>query len=189
MSAALKNNFYIPDSNGVVHHYLTGYLVPWNQKDGLKKDNAIPFEMKQGAQIMIYLKTTICYNFISSSLIFWLWNTEKLQQHDFQDYERNYYESAGFLDTFFAGVFLLAAIFNFLIFLGVREKVYLYFSLMLVCFSLNDFNGSFHPLILDYPTISTLLWWVSNLWYFFLLQFIRHYFRISNFYRVGIKYY
>ena len=55
-SDATQADFYIPDSNGIMHHFLTGKTVSWQRKDGYKKANAIPFIIMQGRQKTIYLK-------------------------------------------------------------------------------------------------------------------------------------
>jgi len=49
-SDAAVTDFYVPDSNGIMHHFTTGTEIPWRKKNGFKKDNAIPFEMKPGGK-------------------------------------------------------------------------------------------------------------------------------------------
>ena len=71
-------DFYIPDSGGIMHHYITGWAIGWDKKNGFKKNNAIPFEIMQGQQMMVYLKTLNYSAFLSDDFTFSIFNTEKL---------------------------------------------------------------------------------------------------------------
>jgi two-component system, NtrC family, sensor kinase len=176
-----KVDYYIPDTNGVIRHYLSGEMVPWHQKDGFKLNNFVSFTIKEGAQITMYLNMFNVFSYRVNGLGFELYNTDKLETKLLRNYEDNYIQSSGFFYSVFTGIFLLAAVFNFLIFLSVREKVYLFFSLML--FSMGIWYAhSLNELLLDYPILVDNLSNTSVIWLFFLLHFIRHYFHVPTYY-------
>ena len=79
-SDAGEANFYIPDSNGIIRHFLTGKEIPWNKKEGFKKDNAISFELKQEDQKILYLQTVNHTSFLSVDLKFSLFYTDIAQR-------------------------------------------------------------------------------------------------------------
>ncbi len=179
-SDAAEADFFIPDSNGVFHHFLTGKEITWNKKDGFKIDNAIPLEIKQGEQKMIYLKTVNRRSFVSFALEFSLFNTQKLTETLLKDYQDSYTKSSGFFSLILCGIFLLAGIFNLLLYFSVRERGYLYFFI----FSLFACLSYAHPLYdVKYVNIllSQALGTIQYLWAFFLLQFVRHYLQVSKY--------
>jgi signal transduction histidine kinase len=178
---ASKVDYYLPDTNSVIRHYVSGEIVPWHQKDGFKKNNYVSFTMKAGAEITVYLKMFNAFAYGLKGLTFEIYNTDKLETTLLRDYEENYIPASGFFYSLFTGIFLLAAIFNFLIFLSVREKVYLFFSLMLFCLAV-WYAHSLFALLLDYPILVDNLANVSLIWLFFLLHFIRHYFHVPKYY-------
>ncbi|HSN09206.1 MAG TPA: 7TM diverse intracellular signaling domain-containing protein, partial [Hanamia sp.] len=182
-SDAAQADFYIPDSNGIMHHFLTGNAISWQRKDGYKKANAIPFTIRQGRQKMIYLKT---YNPAilpaSDTLKFSLFNTEKLEKSIFKDYQANYNRTSDWLGLILSGMFFLAGIFNLLLFFTVRRKTYLYFSIFSLCATLSyaaHYNdGMEHVGSLSWQ----LLVIIATLWAFFLFQFVRNYLQVSKYY-------
>ena len=178
-SNAAVADFYIPDNNGIIHHYLTGNEITWRKKDGFKKDNAIPFEIKQGQQIMIYLKT-LNRTFLSDNLKFPLFNTQKLERSILNNYQENYTSNSHLFAMVLSGIFFLAGIFILLIYFTVKEKIYLYFSLFSFfgclsylhpLYSVEHINFALSVIILD---ISTLFW------PFFIFQFVRNYLQVSK---------
>ena len=179
-SDAAQVDFYIPDSNGIMHHFLPGKGISWQRKDGYKKANAIPFTIMQGRQKMIYLKTYFLS--VSDTLKFSLFNTEKLEKSIFKDYQANYNRTSDWLGLILTGMFFLAGIFNLLLFFSVRRKTYLYFSIFSLCATLSYAahynNGMEH--------VGTLSWQllviIATLWAFFLFQFVRNYLLVSKYY-------
>jgi two-component system NtrC family sensor kinase len=175
---ATEADFYIPDSTGMMHHFLTGREVAWHNKDGFKKNNAIPFEIKQGEQITIYLKTVNRFAFLSTTLKFSLFNTEKLEKSILKDYQDNYFNSVASPSLVLCGIFLLAAILNLLLFFTVRGKTYLYFSLFSLCATLS-YGQPLYDVTHVNQSLSWIIGFISVLWEFFLFQFVRHYLQVS----------
>ena len=182
-SDAAQADFYIPDSNGIMHHFLTGKAVSWQRKDGYKKANAIPFTIMQGRQKMIYLKT---YNPeilpLSDTLKFSLFNTEKLEKSIFKDYQGNYNRTSDWLGLILSGMFFLAGIFNLLLFFSVRRKTYLYFSIFSL-FATLSYAAHYNDTMEHVGSLSAqVLVIISYLWAFFLFQFVRNYLQVSKYY-------
>ena len=179
-SDAPQADLYIPDSNGIMHHFLTGKAVSWQRKDGYKKANAIPFTIRQGRQKMIYVKTY--FLLVSDTLKFSLFNTEKLEKSIFKDYQANYNRTSDWLGLILTGMFFLAGIFNLLLFFSVRRKTYLYFSIFSLCATLS--YGAHYNNGMEH--VGTLSWQVlviiATLWAFFLFQFVRNYLQVSKYY-------
>jgi len=179
-SDAAQADFYIPDSNGIMHHFLTGKGISWQRKDGYKKANAIPFTIRRGRQKMIYLKTYFLP--LSDTLKFSLFNTEKLEKSIFKDYQANYNRTSDWLGLILTGMFFLAGIFNLLLFFSVRRKTYLYFSIFSLCATLS-YAAHYNS---DIEHVGALSWQVlviiATLWAFFLFQFVRNYLQVSKYY-------
>jgi two-component system, NtrC family, sensor kinase len=180
-SNAAVADFYIPDSNGIMHHYLTGNEITWRKKDGFKKDNAIPFEIKQGQQIMIYLKT-LNRTFLSDTLKFPLFNTQKLERSILHNYQENYTSNSHLFAMVLSGIFFLDGIFILLIYFTVKEKIYLYFSLFSFFGCLGYLNPLYSVEHINYA-LSVIIFDISIfLWPFFIFQFVRKYLQVSKYY-------
>src|SRR6185437_12687605 len=181
VSNAAKADFYIPDSNGIMHHFITGSEITWSKKDGFKKDNAIPFEMNKGQQMMIYLKTLNHGAFLSDTTKFSLFNTEKLEKTILTNYQENYTSNSKFFSLVLCGIYLLTGIFILLIYFTVKEKVYLYFSLFSFFASFSYLRPLYSVEHIDF-SVSIILGAISYLWSFFIFQFTRHYLGVSKHY-------
>ena len=173
-SDAAQADFYIPDSNGIMHHFLTGKAVSWERKDGYKKANAIPFTIIKGRQKVIYLKTHNPGLFTAfDALKFALFNTGKLEKSIFKDYQAKYNRTSDWLGLILSGMFFLAGIFNLLLFFSVKRKTYLIFSIFSLCATLS-YGANYND---NMEHVGTLSWQVlviiATLWAFFLFQFVR----------------
>jgi signal transduction histidine kinase len=179
-SNAAVADFYIPDSNGIIHHYLTGNEITWRKKDGFKTNNAIPFGIKQGQQIVIYLKTFNRAS-LSDTLKFPLFNTQKLERSILNNYQENYTSNSRLFSMVLCGIFFLDGIFILLIYFTVKEKIYLYFALFSFFGSLSYLRPLYsveHVNFLLSETIGS----ISYLWSFFMFQFVRNYLQVAKHY-------
>jgi two-component system NtrC family sensor kinase len=178
---APEADIYIPDSNGMMHHLVTGKEVTWSRKDGFKKDNAVPFELKQGGQISIYLKTINRVPFLSPALKFPLFNTPTFERTVLNNYQENYTASSESIGLILCGVFLLAGIFNLLLFFTVRKKTYLYFALFSLCAMLSYARPLYDVRHINF-VLSRLIVYASYCWELFLFLFARQYLQVSKYY-------
>jgi hypothetical protein len=169
-----KIDFYVFKMVGNPEHFLTGWDMAWNKKDGYKNINAVPITLSQGEEITVYcrlynLKALHIEEYFVIGFLPKKFIEQQYKESDFIPLSNIHY-------SFFLGIFLLAAFFNFFFFLVSREKVYLYLSVWLFYLSLAnpliyDILGREHPDLIS--NIQPLTW----VWGFFFFIFIRYYFQ------------
>ncbi|MEP7374769.1 MAG: ATP-binding protein [Chitinophagaceae bacterium] len=179
-----RSDFYVIKNGISAGPYITGSSVAWDNKSGLKKANAIPFVLKPGEEVTIYQRR---YNstkgVLPSTLSIRMFSTEQLSQGELKDYEINYTKKESAYMGFLAGIFILAAILNFLIYLATRDKTQLYFSLFLFFFSLEGFNLLFIEIFArDNPAVIEIFDRLPDLSFVFFMFFIRYYFSVRTYY-------
>ncbi|HNT19142.1 MAG TPA: ATP-binding protein [Saprospiraceae bacterium] len=182
-SQASRADFYIfRDSTpgaGMIH-LVTGNLYSWKNKDGFKRVSAVPLSLDSMETLRVYFrwhKINSVFSDLPDSLTLRGYHTEKLRQSELEHYESGYVREDIFIPAFLAGFFILAAILNLLIFLAAKEKLYLYFSLFLLSISF-WYNPLFTDILYrEYPLTSDFINRLGLSWLFFVLHFIRHYFR------------
>ncbi|MEO8769978.1 MAG: ATP-binding protein [Ferruginibacter sp.] len=171
-----KSDFYTIDSTGAMVHFVSGANANWNSKAGFKKANAVPLELQPNQELLIYEKRFELNPFIiKPSLRISIYETGKLERSELKDYETRYSPQSGIYRAFLSGLFMLAAIFNFLIYRENKSRVYLYFSLFLLCISM-----LYQPALLDIAFVKS--YYLSNLfgslellWVVFFLLFVNRY--------------
>ncbi|MEO5582883.1 MAG: 7TM diverse intracellular signaling domain-containing protein [Saprospiraceae bacterium] len=179
-SQSSQADFYFLKDSSAISHLVTGNHFSWSKKDGLKRANAVPLMMSPGEQVTVYFrwyKLNASFRDQSDSLKLRIFNTQKLNQAELNLYESGWLPPVSFPYSFLVGFFVLAAILNFLIFLAARERLYLYFSLFLLSISISN-NPLFTEIMpREYPLTADFISRLSMSWLFFVLYFIRHYFR------------
>ena len=120
-------DFYTRTSNEIWIHKITGTNVPWNQRNDLKRITSLMYVIQPGEELLIYERDIFNYpinqpDFLEINFGF----TDKVIQDYYNDIDPSVFPSILF------GFFLLAALFNIYFFLVVHERVYLFFSLMLL---------------------------------------------------------
>lgn len=165
--------------------YKTGILRAWNQRDGLKASpfGFIPLVLMPGEEIEVYDRRERINdtNFVMNPHFR---STDKIIQKEYVDYvhtESQYYSALELTEAFLIGFLLVAFIYNLIFFRIVKEPVYLYFSLFLFFLSimrLYNISDSYFqresPLVRQYIPYLSFSW---ALIYFFLIFFIRHFFK------------
>jgi len=161
---------YSRGPDGKWNHKTTGKTVPWSKRDDLKRITTVTYRIQPGEELLIYERDIFNYpinqpDFLEINFGF----TDKVIQDYYND------NDSSVLPSFLFGFFLIAALFNIYFFLVVRERVYLFFSLMLL--------GRGLPLLLDnivfLPEHPVLKWyaeipfWMS--YFFFLIHFVRYF--------------
>ena len=177
-----KSDYYIFTDSALQTpiHRMTGSFYSWKKKDGFKRVSAVPLVVPSGESVTVYcrrykvdelLKDESPENFLR------LYNTQQLESRELRMYENEYSPSEFNYSSFLSGFFFLAGILNLLIFIAARDKIYLYFSLFLLSISL-WYNPVINDLLeREYPLTSDFLNRSGLSWIFFVLHFIRHYFR------------
>ena len=180
VSTANKANFYLVDSTGIIAHYKTGSAYSYNERDGFKAAFSIPFTIAPGATITIYYNRFNEEKGLPKKLQVTFLNTEKVAAKALGQYERRYFNGDYFFEPAFLGMLILAAIFNFFFFLIVRERVYLYFCLFVLTYSIGE-NYIIPDVFFSGNVIAKhILEEVLLIWMYFLIQFVRYYFKTTQ---------
>lgn len=177
-----KTDFYIFTDSTLRNpiHRVTGSFYSWKNKEGFKRVNAVPLEIPSGESMVVYCRRYKLDELLKNEYpedFLRIYHTQLLESRELNLYENGYSPSEFNYSSFLSGFFFLAGILNLLIFIAARDKIYLYFSLFLLSISLwynpvlNDLLGREYPLTADFLNRSGLSW------LFFVLHFIRHYFR------------
>lgn len=181
-------NLFAKTNDGEWEHYTTGTGVPWSRRDGLKRIPAFTLSLPAGDTLTLYKR--IYWNYADAQpdrMQIALSFTEKLLQHNYVDDESHY--MTAIQDAFLLGMFILSIIINFYFFIVVREKEFLYFSLLLLSYcvlalcSLNDVFLKENPKILLYLYII-----FNSCSGFFLIQFVRYFFKTFQYFPQWDKY-
>jgi signal transduction histidine kinase len=161
---------YVLQDTGKPKHFVSGSDIKWSEKDGYKRINAVPVALSPKEEILFYWRMHNDFAGIPKVFSIDLASENILQQEDAD------YVLGNIKFSFFAGIYLLAAFFNFFFFLNSRERVYLYFSLVIFfhcfyIFPLEETIGREHIIASQY------LWLLWIFWPFFFYHFVRHYFQ------------
>ncbi|MFP5438593.1 MAG: ATP-binding protein [Bacteroidia bacterium] len=114
---------------GTVKHYLSGYLVPKSKREGLKKLLAIAYTLPAGEEVTLYVHA-VGYDMEGIYPFIGIW--DKVVQAYYIDSE----EPLSDISIFLGGFIFFAALFNFLFYYIVRERVYLVYALTLFVISM-----------------------------------------------------
>ena len=108
-------------------HKITGTGVPWSKLDDLKQISTVTYTIQPGKELLIYERDNFGlfadkpeFPYVDFGF------TDKVIKKYFSDIDPSV------LPSFLFGFFVLAALFNIYFFLVVHERVYLFFSLMLL---------------------------------------------------------
>jgi len=182
-SGAGKTDFYFLKQNGSTSHFITGWQYPYSKRDGFKDRTAISFTLFSGEEVLIYMRKHNRIKFlVPTNFKIPLYNTEQLKDKMLDEYQLSYIQTSEVYLSFISGLLLLAAIFNFLIYMQTKDKVNLYFSLFLLCI-FSVYNPVFTLLLpRESQVVTDAIVYIRFFFVVFLLFFIRHYFDLSNSY-------
>ena len=172
------SEFFVFRNSQQPTHYRNGLDESWNVRDGLPSDNIIPIKLKAGEQVVIYNRVG---NDIPGTLYGFevkLYNTEKYALKRLA--ETQTFTPTNLIPFFiFCGLCLLGGFFNFFLFLIDKQKVNLYFSLLL--FVMGFIVSPINQIgVVRYasPIQMILIFFIAtSLFVLFFIQFIRHYFQ------------
>jgi len=107
--------FFQVESGELVNHFLTGDTYPFTQRPLRHRDFLFPVSLKQAVPVDIYFKINTQG---STQVPIKLWDAEKFTWAD-QDEQ--------FVKTLYYGMMLVMVVYNFFLFISIREKPYLYY--------------------------------------------------------------
>jgi len=177
VTGAGKADFYIIDSAGNMLHYKTGDEYDYKERDGLKAALSIPLVIQAGKTITVYYKRYSREKRTPQQLEVTVASTAKVMADAVADYEFKYFGGDYFFKGAVWGLLVLAALFNFFFFLVVKEKVYLFFSLFLVIYSVANNFFTWDVFFSGNYMVRKVMYESTPLGLVFLLQFTRYYFK------------
>jgi len=181
------SDWYITRANGRLIHKVSGLGTPWSKNESLKfmsffswSVNFMPLTIEPGEVVVIYNRAYydyFNYNYTDPrQFIISFGSTEKAILQNYVVNESHYFNSVH--DSFFFGVMLLAAIFNFFFYLIIRERTYFYFACYVFFLGFGRFNidSEFYLVFLRehpgfYAFFSNFIWTFTD---FFLAFFYGH---------------
>ena len=148
-----QSTFYIGRSNGKFKGYENGEATPWRKQVGYKLLKLIPVVLKPGEEIVIYNRIYNSYAFYYfTDNVAVSFGSTITALHNYAQHESLYLTNVH--NSILFGVLLFAALFNFFFFLVVRERIYLYFSIYLICLGVGRMGNEFYYVFLrDFRTV------------------------------------
>jgi signal transduction histidine kinase len=174
----------------------SGFETPWSKNDDVKfigysLMTFLPVTMRPGGELLFYSRTQYDYfnlgasnTYIPTHFTITFGFTDKMIAHNYIEDESHYF--IGIDDSFLFGVMILAAIFSFLFFLIVKERVYLYFALYVFFLGFGRFNIEwefYHVFLREHPFAYAYI--INFVWLFpdlFLFIFLRSLLEIKKYY-------
>ncbi|MEJ0106087.1 MAG: 7TM diverse intracellular signaling domain-containing protein [Bacteroidota bacterium] len=129
-----ENDFFVFDEAGNSSHYFTGSLVAWQKKDGLKFNNYIPIIIEPAGEVTIYNRVHNRAPGVPKEFQVDIGITEKIIQRDYVQHVETgsaIFKAGELGDSFLVGILFISLLFNLFFFFVVKEKEYLYYSLLL----------------------------------------------------------
>lgn len=171
-----KEHIYIKKGNKWVH-LVSGDMIPWSERDGIKDLMQIPYTLNAGEEIKVY------QNF--GDVTFWsnpdprIGNYLKIIDRNFKD--RPNYTAEDVISFGFFGFMIFGVIFNLFFYYVNREKVYLVFAFMLISSAFLMAENVFSSLAFDEYRNAYPFFLVTTITFFIimLLHTVRFFFRVN----------
>jgi signal transduction histidine kinase len=146
-SPLLYTELYTPQKNGQWQVQRTGERVPWSERSGLRFAYKIPFTLRAGQQVMLYQRVQLFRNRLTEipppSFI--------IRERFLANFYTDTAEKGGIRDWLVEGILLgfwfILALYNFFIFLLIRERAYLYFFLWTILYFFTSSLGRLQVLL------------------------------------------
>ncbi|MXV14608.1 sensor histidine kinase [Hufsiella ginkgonis] len=173
---------YYSVNNGPWTAMRTGAIVPYSQRDGLKEMSAVIVPVPAGSTVRIYEQNHFNYAFSQSNRLVAMFRFADQVIAD------TYIDNAGresvlMTESFLMGIVLFAVVLNLFFFYSIRERVYLFYGILLLAGGLRIYNGLFMPAYRENP-VFTHYWFI----FLFVIQFFsfiqtnRHFVKLGSFY-------
>ena len=181
------NDFYLFHSNGKAAHLVTGFMVPWGKRYGFKALSNIPVSLKAGEQLTVYQRSKQILFPVPLSVN--IASTEKNYSEyvDYVESRSNYFNSMTMQEMFLEGLLFLMIFYNLSFFNLTKERAYLYFSLFILFLAIARlFNTTFGYALWYHPDKIKYVFYLNlsfAFMFFFLVQFVRTFFKIHLFYK------
>jgi signal transduction histidine kinase len=178
-------DIYIKTADSSDKHFHTGWGVPWSKKDGLKLDDVVIFIIKPGQEVLIYHRERYNPNhLLPKDISITYCNTASAIQNIYIYNDKT--KISELVSMLFAGILILAAVFNFFFFSTTKDKAYLYFAMFAFFYGLTPYsNGLLNIFFREHPSLGNntgnVGWFLFSV---FLTNFFRHYLETGKYNRV-----
>ena len=189
-SVSEDDDYYIISTAAKPLHFTTGYLTDPQKKDGMKWGNFIPIIINAGDSITVYQRVYNKRKVLPKDSLVSILPTDiaiKEKYINNQDEGKAIYEIVNLVEAFMIGLLLLSTFFNLFFFSVVKEREYLYFALFTFFLGINRvinilsiYLSHANPRLVPYVDYFGLAWLFIS---FFLLQFVRHFFKVKEKFR------
>jgi signal transduction histidine kinase len=173
-----QTDFYISANNNEWLHKVTGNFYPLDKRDGLKKNNIVPFTLNPGEEVIVFnnIRNSYYINKPDSLSVKFGNYRVVLEQYNIDEEKDNTINSL--IDLFY-GIYLFGFFLYLFFFLVSKERLHLYYSLFLGwLFSyFEPLQNTFFPNhLLIYASYMRLANWAGLVLY---TQFLRAFFKTS----------
>jgi two-component system, NtrC family, sensor kinase len=142
-------DFYRRDTLGKWTHQRTGNLVSLSETDkssGLNEQSQIYFELGSNEEVLIYLRLEVIYwhprlRNVAPNLL----TQEQMKQAVFEAYKVEESWKHHLFEGIMVGILLLATFYNLFVYYATKDKVYLYFGLSLLFFTVDRHAEAIQP--------------------------------------------
>jgi hypothetical protein len=146
---------YTRNAQGEWIHKTTGAGVPWSKRNDLKRITAVSYVIPSGEELLVYERNNFDYDFDVPALPAINFGfTERVIQEQYLD------NNPHILPSILFGFLMLAALFNIYFFLIIRERVYLFFSFMLLSRAIASFLQDTEFFLPEHPVMKWYLFWI-----------------------------
>lgn len=170
---------WIADKPAAVETFQSGSALPWGKKDGFKNADLVPITIPPHSEIVVYGNIRLKKQGLPPEFVLAWFSTEKMIRNQFFDQQAESMGKDTFSKIFFAGFFLLAALFYLVLFAVIKEKEYGYLALFLF-FLFIQMNPYFTILLArDHPGLAQRISEAGLLYTLFFFQFTRSFFNTA----------
>jgi len=137
------STYYIKKGGAAFSVYENGEATPWYRETGFRLLQLVPIVLKPGEEAIIYNRISNSYRFYyftDDVQVSYVPEIPALRRYVAND-KRVISEVH---NSILFGILVFAALFNFFFFLVVKEKVYLYFSIYLLCLGTGRMGDEFY---------------------------------------------
>lgn len=179
-TGADRCDFYLHNDSSGWNQFSTGFLYPWNKRDGFQVMNRIPIIIRPHKQITVYNRLENTYFFQKPrALSVEIASTDQLLKHSYINSDSSYEDEI--LLSLYCGVLFFGLCFNLAFYVAVKESMYLYFSLFILYFLIENITPPLGNLAFrERPAV---LWTLYNLnrstGIFLLVQFVRRFLKLK----------
>ena len=166
---------YMPDSAGSYAKKITGHMVPFNKRDfPIANRNLVRLHLQPG-------ETKLCYARLYSGVGYMIQPDRLSFSIDTKSFVLEYEYKIKNILYFFTGIYIVMLLYNFFVYLSIKEKSYLYYLFILLFLQIiiiedTGYNMQLFRSIEYYPAwISKIDLITSSLFGFSLFLFTRHF--------------